>query len=297
MNVSSSMFLLMLLSCLLLAGRQAMACSSCGSGGADPVILNPYENHKLYLGLNHQSGFKDVDHHGQSRRSYGPEQKQNLDLAYAQRLTSRAFVSAVTSFGRNSYDGRSLMQNGDASLNARFNLVQPNIAEPWIPQFQILVSHRFALGRSIYESRQDHGLDVFGAGYDETYLGADLWYGMSTIMFGGSVLLGRPDLASTDAGDIKPGALQRWIGTVGGLVQDEVKLIGGAIQEKRGAFTLDGDQQPDSDRRTHDIFLTMETLYAEGSNYRLTLNQRAAFGENRNAVKATAITLAWMRAL
>ncbi len=297
MRACSSMFLIMLLTGLLCAGRQAMACSSCGSGGADPVILNPYENHKLYLGVSYQSGFKDVDHRGQSRRSYGPEHKQGLDLAYAQRLTSRAFVSAVTNFGRNSYGDQSVRDRGDASLNARFNVVQANIAEPWIPQLQILVSHRFALGRSIYESRRDHGLDVFGAGYDETYLGADLWYGMSTIMFGGSVLVGRPDLASSDAGDIKPGSMQRWIGTVGGLVQDEVKLIGGVIQEKRGAFALDGDQQPDSERRTHDLFLTMETLYAEGSNYRVTLNRRAAFGENRNAVQATVLTLAWMRAL
>lgn len=297
MQKRSSMLLFMLLTFLLNAGRQALACSSCGSGGADPVILNPYENHKLYLGLSSQSGFKDVDQHGKSRRSYGPEQKQSLDLAYAQRVTGRAFVSAVASFGRNQYDERSLMQNGDASLNARFNVIQPNMAEPWVPQLQILVGHRFALGRSIYESRRDYALDVFGAGYDESYLGADLWFGMSTIMFGGSVLLGRPDTASSDAGAIKPGPMQRWIGTVGGLVQEEIKLIGGVIQEKRGTFTLEGEKQPDSDRRTHDIFLTMETLYAEGSNYRVTLNQRAAWGQNRNAVEATVLTLAWMRAL
>lgn len=297
MHKRSSMLVFMLLTFLLVAGRQAKACSSCGSGGADPVILNPYENHKLYLGLSYQSGFKDIDQHGKIRRSYGPEAKQGLDLAYAQRLTSRAFVSAVANFGRNAYGSQSVMQNGDASLNARFNVVQPNMAEPWIPQLQILVSHRFALGRSIYESRRDHGLDIFGAGYDETYLGADLWYGMSAIMFGGSVLLGRPDQTSTDAGAVKPGPMQRWIGTLGGLLLEDVKLIGGVIQEKRGSFTLDGEKQPDSERRTHDLFLTLETLYAEGSNYRVTLNRRGAWGDNRNAVEATGITMAWMRAL
>lgn len=297
MSKYSSMFVLMLLAVLLSAGRQAWACSSCGSGGADPVILNPYENQKLYLGLSHQSGFQDIDQHGTSRRSYGPEQKQNLDLALAQRVTARAFISAVASFGRNVYGGQSVMQNGDASLNARFNVVQPNIAEPWIPQLQILVGHRFALGRSIHEQRRDHGLDVFGAGYDETYLGADLWYGMNTIMFGGSVLMGRPDSASSEAGDVKPGVMQRWIGTLGGMPHDDMKLIGGVIQEKRGSLTLNGVEQADSERRSHDLFLTLETLYAEGSNYRVTLNRRAAFGSNRNAVEATAITLAWMRAL
>ncbi|HET9239141.1 MAG TPA: hypothetical protein VFO10_17915 [Oligoflexus sp.] len=297
MQKRSSMFFLMLLTVLLSAGRQAMACSSCGSGGADPVILNPYENHKLYLGLSHQSDFRDIDQHGTKRRSYGPQQKQSLDLAYAQRLTARAFVSAVTNFGRNAYQGQSEMQNGDASLHMRFNVVQPNIAEPWIPQLQLLVGHRFALGRSIYDQRRDHALDVFGAGYDETYLGADLWYGMSSIMFGGSLLFGRPDSATSEAGTVKPGPMQRAIATVGGMPIDAVKIIGGAIQEKREGFMLDGASQPDSDRLTHDLFLTMETLYPEGSNYRVTLNRRAAFGSNRNAVEATAITLAWMRAL
>jgi hypothetical protein len=287
----------MLLTILLSAGRQAMACSSCGSGGADPVILNPYENHKLYLGLSSQSGFRDIDQHGESRRSYGPKQKQSLDLAFAQRVTARAFVSAVANFGRNVHEAQSVMQNGDASLNARFNLVQANIAEPWIPQIQVLVSHRFALGRSVYEQRREHGLDVFGAGYDETYLGADLWYGMNAIMYGGSVLFGRQDATTTDAGTVKPGPMQRWIGTVGGMPLDDTKLIGGVIQEKRGSFTLDGEEQPKSERLTHDLFLTLETLFPEGSNYRVSLNRRAAFGKNRNAVEANIITLAWMRAL
>lgn len=297
MHKRSSMLLFMLLTVLLSAGRQALACSSCGSGGADPVILNPYENHKLYLGLSHQGDFQDIDQNGTKRRSYGPQHKQSLDLAYAQRLTGRAFVSAVTNFGRNVYQGQSEIQNGDASLHMRFNVVQPNIAEPWIPQLQILFGHRFALGRSIYDQRRDHALDVFGAGYDETYLGADLWYGMNTLMFGGSLLFGRPDSASSEAGTVKPGPMQRAIATLGGMPDESMKIIGGAIQEKRGTFMLDGASQPDSDRLTHDLFLTLETLYQEGSNYRVTLNRRAAFGSNRNAVEATAITLAWMRAL
>jgi hypothetical protein len=291
------MLIIMLLTILLSAGQQAVACSSCGSGGADPLILNPYEKQKIYFGLGLQTGFQDIDQHGQQRSSYGPRQKQSLDLAFAQRVSTRAFVSAVANFGRNVHGDESEMQNGDASLNTRFNVLQQNIAEPWIPQIQFIASHRFALGRSIYEQRREHGLDVFGAGYDETYLGADLWYGMSTIMWGVSVLFGRPDAADSEAGAIKPGAMQRWIATAGGMPLDEVKLIGGLIQEKRGAFALEGTKQPDSERRTHDLFLTMETLYPEGSNYRVTLNQRAAWGDNQNAVKATAITLAWMRAL
>jgi len=293
----SSMLIIMLLASLLMAGRQAWACSSCGSGGADPVILNPYENHKLYLGLSLQSGFQDVDQHGNRRKSYGPKQKQSVDIAFAQRLLPRMFMSAVANFGRNVHGSQSEVQNGDMTLNARVNLVQPNIAEPLIPQVQMMVGHRRAIARSIYDQRREFGLDVFGAGYDETYVGTDVWYGMSTIMVGGSLIFGFPESATTDAGSVNPGKMQRWIGTLGGLIREEVKLIGGVIQEQRGGFQLDGVDQPASDRMSHDLFATMETLYVEGSNYRLTFNRRSAFGENRNAVQANVVTLAWMRAL
>ncbi|WP_218110156.1 hypothetical protein [Oligoflexus tunisiensis] len=291
------MFLSMSLVFLLGAGRQALACSSCGSGGADPVVLNPYENHKLYLGLSQQAGFRDIDKNGEHRRGYGPERKQTLDLAWAERLSSQAFVSAVATFGRNVRGSDSEMQNGDLALNARWNLMQANIAEPWIPQVQLLVSHRFAVGRSMYDQKRDYALDVFGAGYDETYVGADLWYGMNTLMFGGSVIFGLPQAVDTEAGRIQPGAMQRWIGTVGGLVREDVKLIGGVIHEQRGGFEYKGEKQPDSDRLSHDAFLTFETLFIEGSNYRLTLNRRGVLGRNRNAVHAHGFTLAWMRAL
>lgn len=297
MRAPGNMLGFMLLATLLLTGRQAWACSSCGSGGADPVILNPYENHKLYLGISQQSGFQDIDQNGDKRKSYGPRQKQSLDLAFAQRLMPRLFASAVANFGRNVYGSQSEMQNGDFTLNARATLVQPNIAEPLIPQIQVMAGHRFAMARSIYDQRREHGLDVFGAGYDETYLGTDIWYGMYSLMLGGSAIFGFPSSTDTDSGVVKPGRMQRLIGTLGGMAVEDVKLIGGFIHEQRGGFTLDGALQPDSDRLSHDLFLTMETLYAEGSNYRLTVNRRAAFGENRNAVEANAITLAWMRAL
>lgn len=297
MQKLSGSLIIMWLASLLMAGPKAFACSSCGSGGADPVILNPYENHKLYLGLSLQAGFQDLDQHGNRRKSYGPQQKQSVDLAFAQRLLPRLFMSAVANFGRNVHGAQSEVQNGDVTLNARVNLLQPNIAEPLIPQVQMMVGHRRAIARSVYEQRREHGLDVFGAGYDETYVGTDVWYGMSTIMVGGSLLFGFPQAATTAAGSIKPGVMQRWIGTLGGLIQDEVKLIGGVIHEQRGGLQLDGVDQPFSDRLSHDLFATVETLYGEGSNYRLTFNRRAAFGENRNAVQAHVMTLAWMRAL
>ncbi len=282
---------------LSLLGQRAWACSSCGSGGADPVILNPAETAKFYLGLSQQSGFQDIDSKGNRQKSYGPILKQSMDLAYAQRLFPRIFASAVLNSGRNVYGSESLMQNGDVTLNSRTTLLQQNMAEPWLPQLQMILSHRFALGRSVYKQKQEHFLDVFGAGYDETYVGADLWYGMSFIVAGGSLLFGFPEAEDTDSGSLKVGLLQRLIGTIGFMPLTEAKLIGGFIHEQRGGSELDGKKQTNSDKLNHDLFLTAETLFQEGSNYRFTLSKKAAFGSNKNAVKADLVTIAWMVSL
>ena len=290
-------FLLIFFMVLAPWGQTVSACSSCGSGGADPVVLNPNESGKFYLGLSQQSGFQDIDRRGNRQKSYGPKQKQSLDLAFAQRLTSRVFASAVMNFGRNVYGSEAESQNGDASLNVRANVLQQNIAEPWIPQLQLLAGHRFALGRSVNEQKRERFLDVFGAGYDETYLGADLWYGMQTVMAGGSVLFGFPGTEEADFGSFQLGRLQRLIGTIGYLPLAEVKVIGGFIHERRSGSEVDGVAQEDSDKRSQDLFLTSETLFSEGSNYRLTLSSRGAYGELKNATQAKVISVAWMRPL
>ena len=278
-------------------GSRVLACSSCGSGGADPVILNPNESSKLYLGLTQQSGFLDVNLHGERRSSFGPDLKQSMDLAAAQRLGSRVFASAVLNFARNVHGSQSETQIGDVTLNSRATLVQQNFAEPLIPQVQLLMSHRFGIGRSVYQQRREHFLDVFGAGYDETYVGADLWFGMTPIMAGGSVIFGFPGAAHTESGSLQLGRLQKLIGTLGFLPSPDVKLIGGFIREQREGSELNHLPQADSDKLDHDLFLTMETLYTEGSNFRLSVSKKAAFGSNKNAVVANVVAVGWMLGL
>jgi hypothetical protein len=282
---------------LLLQSRPLVACSSCGSGGADPLVLNPSESQKIYLGLGLQHGFEDFDGQGIERANFGAERKWASEVAFAQRLSSRLFGSAVTGFGFNQKHSRQQNGQADSSLNLRFTALQPSMVETLWPQVQLILSHRFATGRSIQESKKESYLDVFGAGYDETYLGTDIWWGMLPVMFGGSYLYGVPVESNTPNGRLKVGRLQRAILTVGALVQPEVKLIGGAIGERRGGGELDGILQTDSDRRTQDVFVTLETLYPEGDNWRFTLTRKAAFGELKNASRFWGLTAAWMRTL
>src|SRR5690349_16616087 len=86
---------------LLLGTTKAFPCSSCGSGAADPVILNPMERQKFYLGLGRQSNFKDVDNQGEVRRDLGPERKNQMEIGFAQRVSENIMGSLVSGVGRN----------------------------------------------------------------------------------------------------------------------------------------------------------------------------------------------------
>lgn len=282
----------------LLGGAEPLwACSSCGSGGADPVVLNPSEQQKLYLGLSHQFGYRDIDARGEERSSYGPNQKTSLEAAFAQRLSPALFGSAVVNYAQQSRDGRSASGWGDISVNLRYTALQPSMLEAALPQVQILANHRFAVGRSIHDARRDHYLDVFGAGYAESAAGIDLWWGMLPVVGGASFIYGVPHEKSTEAGDILPGQVQKAILTVGVMPRPDFKLLSGVVAEKRAGTKLDGQLQEDSERHSQDLFFTAETLRAEGDNARFILSRKAAIGSAKNSSRAWSLTLAWMRSL
>jgi len=281
-----------------MTSSRSWACSSCGSGAADPVILNPLERGKFYLGLGFTDGFENVDEKGRIRKDYGPDQKIKLELAYANRLTSTVLISVDGGVGENRKGDRRKTGLTDTTANLRWTAWLQDVTEPWIPQVQLVLSHRFQTTRSLQDSEELYNLDSFGAGYDETFAGADVWFGMLPVLFGGSFLFSQPWEEDTRSGRLQVGPTQKWIGTVGSKPMESFKIIGGAVQEKRGGIKLDGEASPiPSDKRSHDLFLTLETLRVEDDNFRFTFSKKAAFGSNKNASISRSYTLAWMRTL
>jgi hypothetical protein len=282
----------------LLTSPEARACSSCGSGAADPVILNPLEPAKFYIGLGFSEGFQTVDERGEIRKDYGPDRRSKLELAYAHRLSSRLFVSLDSGIGENRKGSRTKTGLTDTTANLRWTAWMQDVTEPWIPQVQFVLSHRFQTTRSLQDSRELYNLDSFGAGYDETFIGTDVWFGMQSLVFGGSFLYSQPWEENTRSGRLQVGPTQKWIGTLGYKPLESFKIIGGLVREQRGGIKLDGEDSPlPSDKRSHDLFLTVETLRVEPDNFRFTFSKKAAFGDNRNASVFRSYTLAWMRTL
>jgi hypothetical protein len=299
MQKSAKPFLVssLLLLVLFFKAPFAYPCSSCGSGAADPLILNPMEQQKFYLDIGQQSRFKDVDSNGDFRRDLGPEVKRQMQIAFAQRLSDRLFASLVSGVGQNRRAGRS--ENGilDSTVNLRYTAWNQSMLNPWLPQMQFMLSHRFKTTRSVQDARKEYYLDSFGAGYGESFYGIDVWFGMLPVMFGGSVLRSQPWAADTKSGRLLPGIDQKEILSVGSMVLPELKIMGGLIRERRAVIRLDGSELANSDRVSHDLYLTGETSLAGLNNFRCTVSKRAAFGSNKNATQFVSVTTAWMRTL
>ena len=290
-------FRLSLLYAIAMYSQQGLSCSSCGSGGADPVILNPSEYTKLYLGLSLQSAFSDVDHLGNKRQSYGADRRYTQTLAVAQRLQPKLFLSLVSGLGINQKGGNEEIGLLDTSIGARATLLEQSFLEPWLPQVQLLFSHRFTTTKSIYDSKKEYYLDAFGAGFDETYTGIDIWFGMMPILFGGSYLHSFARKAKSDSIDVTPGNLQRFILTAGFMPLSNAKLIGGVMMENRSQNKVDGELLANSERSSNDVFLTFETLDPGTDTFRINIVRKSAWGKNKNSAISNAITLAWMRPL
>lgn len=277
--------------------QPALSCSSCGSGGADPVILNPSEYTKLYLGLSLQSAFSDVDHLGNKRQSYGADRRYTQTIAVAQRLHPKFFLSLVSGFGVNQKGKNEEIGLLDTSIGARATLLEQSFLEPWLPQVQLMFSHRFTTTKSIYNSKKEFYLDAFGAGFDETYTGVDIWFAMLPVLFGGSYLHSFTGKAKSDSGDVTPGNLQRFILTAGFMPLSNAKLIGGVMIDNRLQNKVDGALLANSERRSHDVFLTFETLDPGTDTFRINFLRKSVWGKNKNSAISNTITIAWMRPL
>lgn len=274
-----------------------MACSSCGSGGEDPLILFPNEDRKLYFGLTREDGYRDINYDGQKSRTQGILRRQSLLLAYGHRLTSRLVVLGSVPYFYNSHGDESYQAFGDGQLSFRYDLYQQTFADPLIPQVQLLLARRHASTRSIETSRDPYFLDAVGGGYHETRMGLDLFSGMTALVYGlsGSVTYYEPSI--DDRGRQEKAPLFTWNLTVG-YSDSTYKLITGLVAERQGKRRTGGEEIERSDHLKHNLFLTGEAQLTPLDRIRLSLVQKATPRlPRRQTAEATSLTFAYMRQL
>lgn len=272
------------------------ACASCGSGGDAPLVLYPNETVKAYLGLSRQDDFSVVDGDGARGSEMGPESKATVVAAFGATFLTDGFATLTVPRVENARDGRSASGIGDPLLSVHWTVVPSSMLAPEKPQLQVFLARKQAVGKSVYEAEDESWLDVFGGGFDESRVGADLWWGSSTMKAGLATTLLYPHAREIDGVERRPGRGARATATVGYGFGDRGKVIAGTMIERRGkraaaAASIDGSETADNA-----VFIGGDVKVTAMQSMRLTLSRSAAYGLNRNASSARGVTLAWLGA-
>lgn len=287
---------------LLVAGiginaSSALGCASCGSGGDDPMILYPNERNKLYFGLSRSSNFQNVDSDGALSTAGGPEVKEAATLSYGHGFTPRSFATITLPFMRNVLGDSAETSPGDPSLAGRYTLVMQSMAEPLVPQVQVVAGYKYAQATSIHDSKElKTQIDVFGTGFSEAKAGVDVWYGQSDVKLGAAHTIIAPQERSFDGVSYQPGIGHRSTLSVGysvGILKGTI----GANRERRGALRVDGVEQGSSKLVNNSAFVTAELMATSMDIVRMTVARQAAFGKNQNTARSNALSIAYMRSI
>lgn len=284
------------LALFFVGSARAYACASCGSGGDDPLVLYPNEETKAYVGLSRATAFKNVGPGGEVVTAGGPATKDTTTVAVGRAISRRAFATVTLPYVRNARDGDSESGMGDPSVAARYTAVLPTLAEPALPQVQLVAGYKHAQAKSIHDTEDPRTLlDVFGTGFSEAKAGVDVWYGNYAAKAGVAVTALFPQERTFDGTRYQPGDGVRATASAGYGWTARAKTTVGANREQRRALRLDGEEQADSGQLVHSAFLTQDLMPGPLDDVKLTLSRQAAFGRNVNTARSTSVSLAYTR--
>ena len=180
-------------------------------------------------------------------------------------------------------------------LSGRYTILPMTLANEYRPQIQFLASYKPALAKSVHESKDPDGLDIFGNGFHQFRLGLDIWSGMTWLQYGiaQSVAFSLPKTVSDHK--LQAGREYRTVFSLAHTFEETAKLVLGIsrlyVEEKK-----DQDRKvANSDQTNHSLFMTGEYFVDASSAVRLTLARQAAVSYNRNTLRSDSLTIAYMR--
>lgn len=193
-----------MLSAVLVSGimaQSSFACSSCGSSATAPLVLNPNENLKMYLGLSQNFGYMNYGGYGASGTTRTANKmlssRKTLTLAVGYRTSEDSFVTLTGSAVQN--EGPANTMNyaegtktrylfGDPILSGRYNLVNMGMDNIYRPQIQLMAGYKPSVAKNMVD-RDGGPIDTVGNGFHQTNAGIDFWWGMPFVQFGASQLI------------------------------------------------------------------------------------------------------------
>lgn len=109
----------------------AWACSSCGSGGDDPLILYPNEKLKFYTSATDESGLRNIRGDGVVSPSYGIIRRQKLLFAAGYLATFNSFFTLNIPYTINHSATRQRQGLSDIAVAWRYTFLPSSLATPY----------------------------------------------------------------------------------------------------------------------------------------------------------------------
>lgn len=281
---------------LVATSSGALACASCGSGGDAAVSLCPFETWKFSLAASRMGGFKNVDHSGnRSKATFAPKYKDALTLAVGHLFLPELYGSVSMASLQNVGDGRVKRGFSDPSAQATYVALMQRMDAEWIPQIKLSAGYKPQVATSVLDSEDDELLDIFGSGFNETKLDAELWWGMSAVKYSLSQAVVFSSPRTIDGVKLEPAALLRTSLATGIGFDTFGDIMIGALRESRGERKQDGTIVTNSDELNHSVYLTASYKFDPMSSVKVTLTRRAAFLSNKNTTEMSGASLAYLQ--
>lgn len=250
--------------------------------------------------MSRAGGFKTLDPSGKSGIDGGPQFKDTYHLSVGKSINESAFVTFLLPYLSNRKNGEYKTSTGDPIFSLRWTALMPNIAEPLVPQVQLLFSYKYALARSLYDSQYPRNLlDVFGNGFSETRIGLDVFWGMREWKYGFAHTLQMPTARYFPGAHVELGLGMRSTVLVGFGQTQWGKVLMGLNREQRDQTRTNGELVSQSESFNYSLFTTADWIVAPlDAMIRATVSRRGLEGfHNQNTGQSVSVTLAWMQAL
>ena len=294
-NLNKDLFLFY----IIFHGVKALSCASCGSGGDDPLVLNPSEDTKVYVALVRSAGYRLVLSDGDCTSQELTDVKYQLHVSAGKRWTSRIFSTVFLPYVLNYYQNEKITGFGDPSLSFRYTVVQQNFLETLIPQVQILASYKRAISRSPGESQNDYQLDVFGSGFSQSRYGIDFWSGLTFIQYGFAFVRGYPYQKTINEYVVTPGVETKSTVTVGQSLSNIGKYAVGMSSIVVDSSKRDGEIIDSTEQKTYNFFSNFDFEVDPSFTLRFGVSKQGGFLRQflsyKNTTDLYTFTLAYMQ--
>jgi hypothetical protein len=284
---------------LLLSPTAADACASCSAGGLSPLVLYPNEQLKTFVGMSVTGEQERIMRDGTSGGATGPRRREALTIAvgYAPRRWL-SLAASIPYLNNRADDGTTRAASGDPLLEARLTAVQAAWDRPLVPQVQAIAAYKDAQSRSIYDTEEPFTLvDVFGNGYDEVSAGADVWWGMATVMPGVAHVVTRALPRQQDGMRLERGVRQTTTISIGARPIANLHTTVGLVRDVKREERIDGEAVARSDSRQHNGYVSARYNPAPGDEIRVTYTRSAVAFNNAETTRGNAVAVGYARTL